>query len=221
MVCTEYCRIDPTVNIQQLFLAFTNPIVGREADFNEWYDSCHVREVLRYGRGFLGCQRFKLHDEPLQGSLPPWEYLALYDLQSDDLTAFAERPWIEGAPRLTPFQGLLEDGHVGWVFTHEESVPVEPGSGKRDSQPWHLLLAWSISRLTDNSAIDLASTARRGTAAHRYGLASPQRRAQQDSPWSGLVIQELAMQEAIPPLASFDGAWRFTPISPYIRRSDA
>jgi hypothetical protein len=209
--------MDLSVNMQQhFFLAFTNPLAGREADFNEWYDSCHVGEVLRYGRGFIGCQRFRLSDEPVTGSLPPWQYLALYDIRCDDLPAFAARPWIAGAPRLTSFQGLLEDDHVGWVYTPEQASP--PGS--RALQPFQLLLAWSACRLADNSSIDRASIARRGAAAHPCTLASPQRRAQQDSLWAGLVIYELAPQETNPPLAGFDSAWRFTPISPYIPRSD-
>jgi hypothetical protein len=209
--------MDLSVTMQHYFLAFTNPIAGREADFNEWYDSCHVGEVLRYGRGFVGCQRFKLSEEPLAGSQPPWQYLALYDIRYDDLTEFAERPWIEGAPRLTSFQGLLEDDHVGWVFTPQETPPAP---GKRALQPFQLLLAWSTGRLGDNFIFDKASIARRGAAAHPCGLATPQRRAQQDSPWAGLVIYELAPQEANPPLAGFESAWRFVPISPYIPRSD-
>ena len=72
-----------------LFLVFTNPVKGKEREFNEWYDTVHVPEVLGIP-GVLSAQRFDvgvpaagpaadagghpfarfLHQPPAQGDKP-------------------------------------------------------------------------------------------------------------------------------------------------------
>ena len=72
---------------RHLLLALTNPVAGREDEFNDWYDAYHVPECLKV-RGFKSCQRFKLtasqHDQPRQA------YLALYELEGDDPKALLQ-----------------------------------------------------------------------------------------------------------------------------------
>ena len=207
--------------MQHVFLAFTNPTVGREAAFNEWYDSRHVPEVLRYGRGFMGCRRFKLHDVPQAGPIAPWRYIAMYTLQWEDLAALAERPWILDSPPLTPFRGLLDDDHVGWVFSPCRRDDEGSAAGPLQcAQLDELLLVWSSSRLSDQAVGCAMAESSGGGVACGYELAGPQRRGQQDSPWRGLMIYALARGGALPPLKGFSGAWRFRPVSPYIVRSD-
>ena len=69
-------------------LAFTNPVVGREDEFNRWYDERHVPDLLAVP-GFVSAQRFALTDATGQGK-PGWTYLALYELETDDLDALME-----------------------------------------------------------------------------------------------------------------------------------
>src|SRR5215831_2837054 len=96
-----------------LFFALTNPEDGREADFNGWYDTHHVPEVLKYGSGFLNGRRYRLYPERANF---PWAYLALYTLTSDDLLTHHATPWVTARPPLTPFRGLLRDDHVAWIY---------------------------------------------------------------------------------------------------------
>jgi hypothetical protein len=63
-------------------LAFTNPVAGREADFNRWYDEQHVPDLLAVP-GFVSAQRFRLTDATGQDN-PGWTYLALYEIEADD-----------------------------------------------------------------------------------------------------------------------------------------
>ena len=93
--------------MRHAFLAFTNPEQGVEATFNAWYDRHHVPEVLRYGRGFTGCRRFRLLREVRRGEVHAWAYLALYGLELDDLALLARSPWVEESPPLTPFAGFM------------------------------------------------------------------------------------------------------------------
>lgn len=203
-----------------IFLAFTTPVVGREDAFNEWYDSRHVPEVLKYGRGFTGCQRFKLQAEAQTGPVAPWKYLAMYDLDCDDLAALAERPWAVESPPLTSFRGLLEDDHVGWTFTLRDAPQQPPGSERQQrNPPFQILLAWRTAAPVDDSIVhrNRGSSYR---AVHTYELAGPQRRRQMDCPWRGLVIYTFEETAELPSLDGFDGAWRFAPVSRYVARGE-
>ena len=69
------------------FLAFTNPIPGAdEAAFNAWYDEHHVPDVLNVP-GFVSARRFRIaHAQyPLNAHTPTHRYLALYEIETDDL----------------------------------------------------------------------------------------------------------------------------------------
>ena len=63
-------------------LAFTNPVPGREAEFNRWYDERHMPDLLAVP-GFVSAQRFALTDATGQGK-PGWTSLALYEIETDD-----------------------------------------------------------------------------------------------------------------------------------------
>jgi hypothetical protein len=62
-------------------IVMTNPVAGREDEYNDWYDNQHVPDVLRV-KGFTGAQRFKVADEK---SDAPFKYCALYQLETDDI----------------------------------------------------------------------------------------------------------------------------------------
>jgi hypothetical protein len=69
-----------------VFVVFTRPVEGRDAEYNEWYDSVHIPDLERLD-GVLGARRFRLAemDRP-QTEHPP--YLALYELDVDDVSEF-------------------------------------------------------------------------------------------------------------------------------------
>ncbi len=64
-----------------LQIVLTSPVPGAEDEFNEWYDTIHVPEVLRMP-GFLSGRRFRLVD-PDPADSP--RYLAVYEIESDDI----------------------------------------------------------------------------------------------------------------------------------------
>ena len=209
--------------MDHLFLALTNPVPGVEAAFNTWYDTRHVPEVLRYGRGFTGCRRFRLEAELRGGPLPPWSYLALYDLDYEDLAAVAERPWLVDSPSLTPFRGLLEDDHVAWVYS-PRGARVTTDSAPVQSSPTaasHLLFCWeNLPTPPDIHRLRAAMSRTQGClAAHAYELASAQRPNQASSPWTGLVILEVKSAAVTPP-GDCEAAWAYSAVSDYVNRSD-
>jgi hypothetical protein len=63
-------------------LVYTDSISPeRDAEFNAWYDSEHVPDVLKID-GIVGCTRFKVAESPAADT--PGKYLAIYEVEADD-----------------------------------------------------------------------------------------------------------------------------------------
>lgn len=66
-----------------LYMVKSNPVVGKEDEYNRWYNDIHLSEVLRID-GFQTAQRFQLHPRQVQPNLTH-TYLAIYQIDSDDV----------------------------------------------------------------------------------------------------------------------------------------
>src|SRR5664280_2187308 len=65
------------------FVVFTNAVEGQEDEYNDWYNDQHLPDVLNV-EGFVAAQRFRLSDTDA-GQEFPHRYLALYEVETDDL----------------------------------------------------------------------------------------------------------------------------------------
>jgi hypothetical protein len=63
-------------------VVFTNPVEGREDDYNEWYDNQHLGDVIA-AAGFDRAERLRLTDIGTP-SVTQHRYLALYQVETDD-----------------------------------------------------------------------------------------------------------------------------------------
>jgi hypothetical protein len=106
-----------------VFLALSNPVSGEvEAEFNDWYDNVHSKEVLALD-GVQSCRRFRL--APAQvipgDDRSGHRYLALYEVDTDDwdalVTAF-QNGFAEG--RITIRPDLLELDPMVLTLAFEE-----------------------------------------------------------------------------------------------------
>jgi hypothetical protein len=66
----------------------TEAVAGRDAEFNDWYETVHIPEVLEES-GFKSARRFEVvrHDKngaPV-GDGDWWTYMAVYEVEADDL----------------------------------------------------------------------------------------------------------------------------------------
>lgn len=69
---------------QFLLVVFTNPVEGREDEFNEWYSRVHLRDVLGVD-GFVSAQRFRLCDtQLLPRQAQPHRYMAIYEVEAEE-----------------------------------------------------------------------------------------------------------------------------------------
>jgi hypothetical protein len=66
-------------------VVLTNPVPGREDEFNEWYTGRHLDDVIRA----MGCTRATRYE--LAAMDPPQtseqRYLAIYEVETDDIDA--------------------------------------------------------------------------------------------------------------------------------------
>lgn len=67
--------------MSNVLIVLTNPVEGREDEYNEWYSDIHVREVVDIP-GFISAQRFALSDSQM-GPAGAHRYLAIYEVEGD------------------------------------------------------------------------------------------------------------------------------------------
>lgn len=67
----------------------TNPVEGKEKEYNEWYSNVHLKEVVSI-KGFKSAQRFKL-TEAQQIDEQPFKYMAVYEIDSEDVEGTIQR----------------------------------------------------------------------------------------------------------------------------------
>lgn len=71
---------------KHLFFAFTNPVAGREADYNEWQIKTHLPDGLK-NPGFVGVKRYKLADAQFNPDDSREAYVNVWEIESDNLEA--------------------------------------------------------------------------------------------------------------------------------------
>jgi hypothetical protein len=69
-----------------VMVVYTNPVAGKEDEYNEWYNNVHLGEVLQTP-GMIAARRFRLVDGPGLGDEPQHSYLAIYEIESDSVRA--------------------------------------------------------------------------------------------------------------------------------------
>lgn len=65
-------------------LVLSNPVAGRDEEYNAWYSGRHIHDVTRLP-GFVAAQRFRLLEPALDGTASPYRYAAIYEIETDDL----------------------------------------------------------------------------------------------------------------------------------------
>ena len=69
------------------FLVSTNPVEGKDKEYNEWYTNQHIPDVVSVP-GIVAAQRFRLADFQMGNGEPsPWRSGDLRDSETDDLKA--------------------------------------------------------------------------------------------------------------------------------------
>ena len=97
-------------------IALTNPVDGRDEEFNDWYTNEHLADVLKLP-GVMAAQRFCLSDmqhrkEPLE-----WKYMAVYEIEIDDLSKTLSALAAASGTEAMPLSPALSDERMVWIYT--------------------------------------------------------------------------------------------------------
>lgn len=66
---------------KHVLLVFTDPVEGKDDEYNTWYNEVHLPEVLATD-GFVRAQRFKVAE--MMPGVTDHTYVAIYELETDD-----------------------------------------------------------------------------------------------------------------------------------------
>lgn len=88
--------------MKSLFVVKSNPVPGRESEFNRWYTDIHLPEVIQI-EGFQSAQRFQLNKNQVQPG-QSHTYLAIYEIDSENVAATLDN--LNKATRLTKSYAL-------------------------------------------------------------------------------------------------------------------
>ena len=101
-----------------VFVVSTKPVPGQDAEYNLWYDTRHIPDVLAVP-GIVSARRFKatVDNQP--------QYLALYEIETDDADGvMAEIEARAGTERM-PMSPALDPNSISAVL-YEALAPVQP-----------------------------------------------------------------------------------------------
>lgn len=93
-------------------IVFTNPVAGREDEYNSWYTDTHLGDVLKIP-GIVGAQRFRVAEHQRDPGPHPWQYLAIYECDTDDVrSVIAELKARSGTSAMTMSDTLDKERFV-------------------------------------------------------------------------------------------------------------
>jgi hypothetical protein len=75
--------------LKHILLVLSNAVEGTDDTFNAWYNGTHLPDVLKV-RGFSAAQRFALSETQMADGERPYKYIAVYEVDDDDLPAVRE-----------------------------------------------------------------------------------------------------------------------------------
>jgi len=96
-------------------LFFSNPVDGREDEYNKWYTDTHLHDVVKVP-GFVSAQRFELSEAQMQVEMP-YRYLAVYEIETDDIQSAIEALRQARNNNMVMSSDLDFTNLLSWVFT--------------------------------------------------------------------------------------------------------
>jgi hypothetical protein len=104
-------------------VVLTNPVAGKEDEFNRWYTNRHIPDVLACP-GFVRAQRFEMVAGMGEN---PWRYCAIYEIEADDpATAVKELVARHGTDKLQASDALDPNSYA---VVYEAMGPVVAKKG--------------------------------------------------------------------------------------------
>lgn len=116
--------------MKSLHVVQVNARPGRLQEFNDWYDSVHIPDVLSIP-GVLGARRYELADDQIgrRAREYPYRFLTLYEFDGDpgEIVRAINEAIVGGRFAMSP---ALDPDYVAPVFLLRSAhTPSEPATG--------------------------------------------------------------------------------------------
>jgi hypothetical protein len=98
---------------RHVILVLTDPVDGREDDYNKFYNETHMPEFVEL-KGVVSGQRFVV-SHPGSNVGPPHRYLTIYEIEGS--LDEARAALLQDAANLTPAPEVFGEGSEDWWFT--------------------------------------------------------------------------------------------------------
>jgi hypothetical protein len=109
-------------------IVLTNPVDGREDEYNDWYTGRHLDDVLAV-HGFRAAQRFVFRPGKLSTD-PGFRYLAIYEVAAATVEEAEAALLATAAKReLMPISGALARQRATWWFEAITDRVEAPAAG--------------------------------------------------------------------------------------------
>lgn len=106
------------------YMALTQAVKGRQAEFEHWYDTVHLADVLKIP-GIVGARRLRVVSVQAEGlEASAWCSLAIYEMETDNPEQVVAAVRAVAGTAAMPLSGALE--RTGMVQIVAE--PVGPHS---------------------------------------------------------------------------------------------
>jgi len=96
-------------------VVLTNPVDGRDAEYNAWYSDQHLHDVLAV-EGFRAAQRFEFTPSALSQEAP-YRYLAIYEVDEDRRERAEELLLSTAGSEAMPISDAMAKERATWWFT--------------------------------------------------------------------------------------------------------
>ncbi len=100
---------------RHLMVVMTNPVTGREAEYNVWYDDRHLADVLKIP-GIVSAERFELSPAQRMDPPHPYGYMALYWIETDNLHGVIDELRKRVGTELMPASDALAPERLVYLF---------------------------------------------------------------------------------------------------------
>jgi hypothetical protein len=75
---------------QYLFMVFSNPVQGKQSDYEAWYRGQHIHDILQI-EGFVAAQFYRLSDLPTKDQPQKYRYLMQWEIRTANLNGVFDR----------------------------------------------------------------------------------------------------------------------------------
>jgi hypothetical protein len=93
------------------YVVLTRPVAGKENEYNDWYDNRHLADVVAVP-GFTGAKRYRAASEVSGIGDPQMPYLALYNIETDDLQGTLDAMTARSGTDAMPISDALDTSSV-------------------------------------------------------------------------------------------------------------